>query len=118
MTTWNTITLDIRDRAIGGTDRPLSTENHKIRRGESQLFTLPLDHVLPTRFTVVSVTSSLKLGVGVQIQAEAVGADTRSVDGQIVTTGTYVADYNLVAIQLNLSNGDVWEINVPVFVVR
>jgi hypothetical protein len=78
------------------------------------MFALPLGHVLPSGYTLESVTKSTKVGSGVEMQAVSVGADDRSVDGQIATTSATPSVYSLLAVQLVLSNGDVWEINVPV----
>lgn len=108
------LTLRLRDRGMGGDDVPLSVSIVHLIEGEGVGFRLPLAHVLPGGITVDSVASTIKTGSGVVIEALDVLTTYTDVVGRIRITDDPTIS-NIGALQVTLNNGDVWEVNVPVW---
>lgn len=107
------LALQVRDRGIGGRDKPLTADQTTLHHGETVAFNLAMGHTLATGITLSSATANVKTGTGITVDGLAVASPV--VTGRITIGSTAPSD-NLVAIRIVLSNADTWEVNVPIWV--
>lgn len=108
--------LQVRARSIGGRDKAIEVDVVRLMTGDDVRYNLPLAHVLPTGITVADANEvANKHGAHVILTALAVDYTATDVVLSVETSGTDTGGA-VCAVQLDLSNGDLWEINVPVWV--